>query len=400
MSKLRLKLKLRLRDEEFSRRFCHALNIPIEVFTVDVAAEAKRLNTSVEDAGRIVRYKCFDKIAVDCKIATAHNLDDNAETVLMRVARGTGIRGLGGIAPVRGNIVRPLINCTRAEIEQYCMDNNLSFVQDSSNLDTAYTRNKIRLELLPWLKENLNPSVSANLSAMAEIMIKENNFIDDFSASAFKSCTHSLKSTSVSLDADKLSAMHPAILSRVLMLALAHLKQEFKDVTNAHITQLEELIRKQTGSEISLAGGIVAQKNYNLLILKTEAAPTPQFCHSISLNILTYIPEIDKYVSLFEIEQTYPHLTVEYTKWLNCDNLTGNLNFRTRQPGDRVRIEGVGTKKLKDLFIDMKISQDKRAAMPIISDDSGVVFVARLEATYPKYDPGRPKWCFQIWRKL
>ncbi len=177
------------RDEQFAVDFCKNLHVPLYILRADVKGEALRQKKSTEQCGRDIRYKFFSETAdmLHAKIATAHTASDNAETVLFNLARGSGASGLCGIPPVRDNIIRPLIECTRTDIENYCRENNISYVTDSTNLTDEYTRNKIRLEIIPVLKK-INPAFESSISGMTERMKETVDFIDKCAEKALSEC--------------------------------------------------------------------------------------------------------------------------------------------------------------------------------------------------------------------
>lgn len=165
------------RDEAHVRAYCQGEGIPLEVLKIDVRAEAQKRKLGLEACGRAVRYEFFQRLAGnDGLIATAHNLSDHVETVLLHLARGAGLKGLCGIPPVRGNIIRPLINCTRQEIEAYCREHEIAYVTDSTNLKTEYARNKIRLQVLPVLKE-INPSLEEAVGRMTQSLREDDGYL-------------------------------------------------------------------------------------------------------------------------------------------------------------------------------------------------------------------------------
>lgn len=173
-------------DERFVREFCEKLSVPLEVFSVDVKS-AQQKHESTEECARRLRYDAFDKLICEngAKIATAHNANDNAETVLMNIVRGTGIKGLCGIPAVRGAYVRPLLYCPREDVEAYCKEKKLSFCTDKTNFSAEYTRNKIRLEILPRLVE-INPSLTSTVARMTKNVAEDCAFLDRLAQEALK----------------------------------------------------------------------------------------------------------------------------------------------------------------------------------------------------------------------
>lgn len=170
------------RDMRFCERLCGELGIALEVRRLDLAA-VKTKHESLEECARKARYQAFDEVMRGDKLATAHNLNDNAETVLLNLMRGTGLRGLCGIPPKRGSIIRPLIRCSRAEVEEYCRENSLSYVTDSTNLSDDYTRNRVRHAILPEMLK-INPSLPDTISRMTELLRGDSDFLEELAANA------------------------------------------------------------------------------------------------------------------------------------------------------------------------------------------------------------------------
>lgn len=177
-----------LRDENFVRNFCATMDIPLTVFSIDVKSNVEK-HESIEERARKMRYSCFEELCREknAKLATAHTASDNAETVFINILRGTGTKGLSGIPPVRGNIIRPILRCTREDIEHYCEKNNLEYVTDSSNLSDDYTRNKLRHRLIPLLKE-FNPSLFEAVSRMTSAVYDDNIYLEQAAAAARNEC--------------------------------------------------------------------------------------------------------------------------------------------------------------------------------------------------------------------
>lgn len=170
------------RDMRFCERLCGELGIALEVRRLDLAA-VKTKHESLEECARKARYQAFCEVMRGDKLATAHNLNDNAETVLLNLMRGTGLRGLCGIPPKRGSIIRPLIRCSRAEVEEYCRENSLSYVTDSTNLSDDYTRNRVRHAILPEMLK-INPSLPDTISRMTELLRGDSDFLEELAANA------------------------------------------------------------------------------------------------------------------------------------------------------------------------------------------------------------------------
>lgn len=200
-----------LRDENFVRDFCEQLNVPLTVFSIDVKNGLEK-HESLEERARKLRYSCFEKLCEEknAKLATAHTASDNTETVFLNILRGTGTKGLSGIPPVRENIIRPLLRCTREEIESYCVSNDLRYITDSSNLSDDYTRNRIRHHLVPLLKD-FNPSLFTAVSRMTSAVYDDNIYLEKEAGKAKEDAK-----TENGFLCDKLCELDKAILCRVI----------------------------------------------------------------------------------------------------------------------------------------------------------------------------------------
>ena len=315
------------RDEQFVRDFCNGYGIPLHVGSARVQSGKKGLEAAARDA----RYAFLQTLPG--KIATAHTADDNAETVLMHLIRGTGLKGLGGISPSRGNLIRPMLNVTRAEVEAFLAEYAVDYIHDSSNSTDEFLRNRLRHHVMPLLKAE-NPKLSQNLSAMALRLREDEQALSDLSR---------LERPEV----EKLRAMAPAVRTRALE---SFLKENgVREPEAVHIRLLESLVFSDNPSaRANFPGGITIRRNYSLLEAVTEtAASTMQFqC--------TPATEIVNTATVFTVAPV------------------GEVFFRSRQSGDTIRLPG-GTKSIKKLFIDRKIPADRREQIPILCDDAGIL---------------------------
>ncbi|MBR1832880.1 MAG: tRNA lysidine(34) synthetase TilS [Ruminiclostridium sp.] len=247
-------------DEMFVRELCRSREVPLEVFPIDVKG-AVRKHESLEETARRLRYGCFDRITSGgAKIATAHTANDNAETVLMNIIRGTGTKGLAGIPPVRGSFIRPLIFCTREDTEEYCRENGIQFVTDSSNLSDDYTRNRVRHKVLPLLAE-FNPSVVAAMTRMSEAAGDDAEFLEKYSAEQAEKCA-----VAGGYDSRKLKELPKAVKFRIIA---AELKKNGVEPSKLRIDQCAELIEKGMG-KVNLCKNKFALVRKKVFFVKTE----------------------------------------------------------------------------------------------------------------------------------
>lgn len=315
------------RDEQFVRDFCQSYGIPLHVGSAHVAAGSKGLEAAARDA----RYAYFGTLSG--KIATAHTADDNAETVLMHLVRGTGLKGLGGITPCRGNLIRPMLNVTRDDVEAFLAEYAVDHITDSSNATDAFLRNRLRRHVMPLLKDE-NPKLAENLSAMALRLRQDEEVLSHFAAAAPR-------------DISVLRTLFPAVRNRVLEQILK--ESGVHEPEAVHIRLLEGLIFSENPSaKANFPGGVTISRNYNTLEVLTQAKPSElQF---------TCFPATE----LINTPDTFTVVPV------------GELFVRSRQPGDTIRLSG-GTKSIKKLFIDRKIPAARREHIPILCDDAGII---------------------------
>jgi len=337
------------RDAEFVRRLCDRLDIPLTLGAGEIVSGSKGLEAAARDA----RYAFF--ATLPGKLATAHTADDNAETVLMRLVRGTGLKGLGAISPVRGSIIRPMLTVTRQEVLSFLQEHDLSYVTDSSNASDDFLRNRLRHHVMPLLKRE-NPRLAENLSAMALRLRQDEQAL------------HPNLGQGSSLDVETVLALHPAVRSRVLADFLE--RCGVREPESAHLEALQALLEADNPSaRISLPGGVVLRRQYGAVIAGEQA-------DALEPVVLECPGRVELPGLLVTCE---PAQSLEQTPDSFAFHPDGKILVRCRQQGDSIRLSG-GTKSLKKLFIDRKIPAADRSAIPVIADDSGLVGVYGIGA--------------------
>ena len=374
------------RDERSAEEFCRRLNIEFIAYHCDIPSEAAKRGIGEEEAGRLVRYEKFYEMAEKkngAKTAVAHNMNDKAETLIMNLCRGAGMKGLAGIKPVGGSIIRPLIFCTRDEIEKYCDDNNIEYCTDSTNLQNEYTRNKIRNILLPWLSENINPAAGMNMANASELLREEEEYLESKAQEQYKKLLKDSGDGFVSLNVDGLASEHSVIRRRVLRIALRSLRPDMRDFGRKHTESAEDILMGDTGRRISLPGGITVSKGYGLINILYDREKQGAFCYDIEPGKKYFIKETESYVLLSLNEEKNINNTANIcTKKIDYDKIKDKIQLRTRQTGDFISIKN-GRKKIKDIFIDDKIPSDKRDSYPLLVCGKSVIIVGdRLGTDY------------------
>ena len=351
-------------DENFVRDLCGDRGVCCHVYREDVPALAKEKGLSLEEAGRLVRREAFEQelgSAGNGRIVLAHHADDNAETFLMNVSRGTGIEGLGGIRPEAGPYVRPLLWAGRNEIEAFAARQGLRYCEDESNEDESYTRNLIRRQVLPLLTGHVNSRAAEHIgSAMQEI--RELTGYLDRETDRLMDLYVKQEDGQWILDAEA-AQEEPYPVSCLIKKCLSQAAGCAKDIGRAHITAVADLLAGQAGRQISLPYGLTAVREHGSLVIRRESAKPG-----------------DR-MSPFRAESRFVDqlgaLDDPYTKYFDYGIITDRSVFRTRQPGDYIVIDAAGHRqKVGDWMTDHKIPHEKRDEIRLLADGSHVYWIA------------------------
>lgn len=353
-----------LRDEEFVKKFSDKLQIKCFVRHADIKADSKQRGISEELCGREARYSFFEEIMERngiTKIATAHNKNDNAETILMNFIRGASISGLCGIPFRRDKIIRPILTLTRNEIIEYINENNLSYVTDSTNLEEIYTRNKVRLDLIPKLESEFNANFIETTVRNAENVRYDSELLEILADEAYNKCCGG-----DTLDIKLFLQEHISIRRRILYKMLtAHTGTE--NISSLYIDELEKLIGK-TGKRINLPNNLEAVMEYDCLRLRKKQPQAEDFEYKLELGNEVIIEELG---IIAKIVATDTKDKQAFTVPLNSE-----ISIRNRRNGDYFYPEGMeGKKKLKDYFIDEKIERDRRGNIGLLTVNGEIMYV-------------------------
>jgi len=353
------------RDADFVQKLCKDMSVKLIISHGDTPAFAKHEHMGMEEAARTLRYRFLEDTAesLGCDtIATAHNANDNTETLIFNLSRGSGAKGLCGIPHRRGRLVRPLLYITRAEIEDYLSGNALSYVTDSSNLEDDYSRNLIRHQVVPVLKK-INPALDEAAMRTAKLLEQDDNCLSKLAEDFVReNCENG------SVSADKLCSLHKAISSRVLRMLCP------ESLSEAHVNALLELAKGE-GLGFCDVPGLRVRREQGRLYFKADdyaviepvelaegqTLKLPQCGLSISVRREIYNGEIH---GLFK------------TYWIKCESICGKLICSSRLPGDKISPQGRNcTKSLKAIFTEKKMTQRQRDLCPVIRDDKGVLIL-------------------------
>lgn len=376
------------KEEEFVRDFCLRHEISVNCIKVDVKKLAKDKRWSLEEAGRFVRYQAFEEECIqhNChKIAIAHNMNDNAETILFHLFRGTKIEGMSGIHAVHHRIVRPLLETKREVIEAFMKQENIAYCTDSSNSSLDYTRNKIRNHLLPYAKEQINERSLEHIVSFAKEMERVAKYLRKQTDQAFSRIA-TIHDSRVELDLKLLQEEDIILQNSIIKMAIEHVSKSKKDIDEKHIQLAQQLMSNQSGKQITLPYHIIVQRGYTTLIVKKQE------CKS-DIERIEYQALIPGTVSVqemncefhFELIDVHGEKTIPkncYTKWFDYDKIIDAVVIRTRKQGDFLQIHKDGGKKsIKSLLIDAKIPKDDRDTCYLLASGHHVLWIPQVRTS-------------------
>lgn len=357
-------------DEVYVRELCRKQEVKLKVYHEDVPHYARVHKLTEEEAGREVRRRCFReavKLSGGSRIALAHHENDNVETLLFHLCRGTGLKGLGGMEPVNGRWIRPLLCAGRGEIECFLEMREISYCIDETNMDHRYTRNYIRGEIIPGLEKHVN---AESVRHMAQAMEKLRNLAGYMQRELVdyeKKCV-GRQQDEIILYKKEYEKVPEELREYLLHNVLCMAAKKKKDIEQIHIRILDDLMKRQTGRSADLPYGLKAKRCYEGIIL----------CRGEGAVVLAK----DDWERLFQMrifenmakEITFPENP--YTKWFDYDIIKNTVKIRHRQPGDYITINKAGgTKKLKQYFTDEKIPQNQRDAIWLAADGSHILWI-------------------------
>ena len=375
------------RDEAFAQKLCESLSVPLCVAYCHVPAYAAEHGLSEEEAGRILRYQVLEKEAGKweqelpagsrVKIALAHHRDDNAETILHHLLRGSGLTGLAGIRPVQGRRIRPLLCVGREEIRAYLEAGHISWCEDSTNQSPDYTRNRIRSQVLPLLKTAVNEQAEEHILQAGQIIGQADAYLRQQAEEIWQEavCGREEDLAAIPLTA---FARQPEILKTYLIRhMLDQLHPGWKDIGSRHFTAIAELAGKPVGSRLDLPGGLMARTGYETLeiVRKTEREVSVKTESGADGEIhgRQTVPELHMTVFSRQKDQEIPKN--QYTKWFDYDKIKGTLSVRTRRTGDYLILPSGGSKTIARYMIDEKIPKEKREQILLLAEGSHVLWV-------------------------
>ena len=367
------------RDEAYVFDICKELGIPLHIKRCDAGKLAQMQKISVEMSGRNIRYEFFNDIAQnldECKIAVAHNFDDRAETVLLNIIRGTGLAGLKGIPYKRGNIIRPLLDIKKAEINEYCLSNKIHVCEDESNCEEIYRRNRVRLSLIPYINDVFQTDISDRLIRLTNNIIPIEEYLKESAEDAMTNCCDDKDGIKV-LDVESFNNLHYALKIYILNDICSG------NLESVHFDKLVEFISyAKTGKIFELPGELIGEKSYKKVLFK------PKYKENIGLFEFT----LGENICIDELSVKLLCRKHEYDEKYNKKNAKiENLSFKQVFDYDRIKngvirnrragdlffpYKGAGKKKLNDFFTDIKVPIHNRDEKILLAVGKEIVWIA------------------------
>ena len=375
-------------DQAYVEQICKELGVPCESYFAEVELIAKNRKQSTEEAGREIRREFFEKTMQKyngTKIALAHHQNDSAETFLINMARGTGLKGLGGIAPVNGAVIRPLLCLKREEIEAFLEEEGVSYRVDCTNASDVYTRNRIRNHVLPYLQEEINPKVIEHMNETMEQIRLVQEFLGEQVSVYWQKGVNVTERGCLILE-DVYQQIPEAVQPLLLKKVLTEVSGKEKDLESVHVKQLQELFEKQVGRKLDLPYQMEGKRTYEgISICLKESQGKEQVTEAFF--------DVRESEATFQIGEKWIHCQVtednvekSRTKRFNCDIIKDSICIRTRKQGDYITIHPDGrTQKLKSFFINEKIPQEKRDEILLVAEGSHILWIVGYR-TNPMYE--------------
>ena len=404
-------------DQQFVEALCEQHRIPLEIFRVNLESIAKKRKQSLEEAGRMVRREAFDSVCKKYggnKIALAHHQNDNAETLLWNLSRGTGLDGLGGIRPVNGKFIRPLLCMNRKEIEEYLAKRKQSYCIDETNAGTDYTRNKLRHLVLPILEEQVNSAAVRHMNETMEQIWELQEYMQEQVEAAYQECVqeHFEKACWIQIQQKSFETFPKLIKKMVIRKGMEQVGGKKRDLSHKHVDVMMELMNKQVGRTLDLPYEMHAKRNYEGIRLEKRRTylsgeekkagiiqecmaelniPGETILADRNLKLRCKILEKPKNLSIKDIPQKI------YTKWFDYGIIKSSLYIRTRQAGDTIVIDEKGhQKKLKNWFVDEKIPKEVRDSQLLLAENNEILWVLGHRMSQAYQVKQSTKWILQI----
>lgn len=371
-------------EERYVKTICEKYKIPCEVYHADVRRIAEKERLSEEEAGRIVRRRAFEETAEKYhanKIALAHHMDDNVETFLLHLTRGSKLKGLGGMHPVNGKYIRPFLEIRRKDIETYLKSENVCYFIDQTNAEDLYTRNRIRNHIVPFLCDSVNAQSVEHMNETMKYFRMVQEYLEQQMEILWKDMVE-IKENGIFLK-DSLREQSEVIRKMLIHHALVKAARNEKNLEECHVNSIDLLWGKQTGRQVDLPYRLVARRGYDGIEIRMKEEQEIVVCEEVCLALSDENECCVRYgelvVNCKVFKKTKEHNSVPkktFTKWFDYDIIGENVSIRAPKQGDRLVVDVKGSsQKLKKYFVNEKIPLDKRKSIPVIAKGDQILWV-------------------------
>ncbi len=371
------------RDEEFVRKIAEERGLAFYSERIDVRETAQQLKMSEEEAGRHVRYQIMQNVCMEKgfnKIAVAHHQDDVAETVLFQMFRGSGPRGLSGIHPKREYLIRPILFAEGSEIAEYIEEHHLPYCIDATNLVDDYKRNKLRLNVFPYVEKEINPKAKIHVAKAAQKIAMQNNYIERQAKKMYMRVVH-VDRGEYYYDCDEFDKLDIVIKIEIIRLVLKNYRDSVKDITEKHYKMVVSLTNKEAGKQVILPGNICVERRYGCVWYRNIANDDVKSVHLECEFPFTKRIEVRRERMSLDMDviprENLPEEIPQkdYTKWFDYDKIKNSVCLRNPMDGDYFVMDEQGKrKKLSRYFIDEKIPASERKKELVLADDEHVIW--------------------------
>jgi len=368
------------KDAEYVKQLCEEFGVPFHLYERNIEKMADEQGIGTEEAGRKARYEAFAEVLElyggNGKIAVAHNKGDQAETVLFHLFRGSNVAGLSGIAPVRDHIIRPLLCVERREIEAFLKDKGRSFCIDSTNEENTYTRNKIRNVVLPYVEKEVCTRAVSHIVETADELMKLRQYLE-LQVKEIEKEAILVRDDRVCLVKKEFQNLHEVMKKQLIVRALECLVPGRKDIGSVHIADIMDLFSKESGKQIHLPYGLLAENTYEWIVLRKKKERSDETNFKVSIpGKLDAGEGIQIEFSLLSEKNCRKIPRKTYTKWFDYDKIKNCLELRNRKVGDYLIITDSGNRKtIKEYFIEEKIPREEREEILLLADGEHVLWV-------------------------
>ncbi len=388
------------RDMLFCIELCDKYKVSYKIVKYDVLGYAKEKGLSVEEAGRLLRYEAFEECCdPNSRIAVAHHMNDRAETVLFNICRGTGLKGLGGIKPVRDKVIRPLLCCQRWEIEKYLSENGQEYCTDSTNGTDDYSRNLLRNKVFPLLIDNVNSGTVENITSLATKAVEAEEYLEKITIRKYQDKVAYLRNTIL---LRRLQDEDEFMIRRLILNAIREMKCSLKDVSSVHIENVMKLLYLQVGGRCDICGGLLAENTREGLLFYHKDSEEVREPVNIDIpaekdvdnltsgEVISWevVPWENSGKFIFRLYKWDINKKISnevYTKCFDYDKIKFGLQLRSRMPGDVIAIDTNNHhKKIKKYFVDKGMSRIDKQAAVLLADGNHIMWIVgdRIGADY------------------